>query len=414
MSFLQPPTSRDVSLPIFSLLDSKQLVLCRRTCKDWLDIIDSNKSLWRVLDWVQEDEESPGGAIDMFSLKSSNSLKSVSILERKRRTTNGENPHGQLHLYRTLLLSKSTLESVTLRPLRGTQDLALEIFVSSPRMKTFKWWPLTGGGGMPRSPGELPAIRLVPFSRRVAAHSSGATSESRLTLLWFCSRKILRRLVSEAFKLDSLISFAYPFYVHPQDYHALASKFSKTIVHLQLGLDEDEEEDRHEGLQSLVLPNLQILRGYYPKGVPKWLKCPQLRMILFEHFNQSALDSLPLSIKEMFLLHRVDFSDDDWKSIKQVAPLLRVLKITDTFWKGFVGSYPSDPPLSVDALIDVLEERERMVQKGLEIGGIKLVSLQKLIIPIELLDPKQLYRVRELASEVIDVKAHPEVIEVEY
>lgn len=50
----------------------------------------------------------------------------------------------------------------------------------------------------------------------------------------------------------------------------------------------------------------------------------------------------------------------------------------------------------------------------MEIGNIKMVSLQKLIIPTEIFTSVQLDELREVVGEVIDLEDYPDLIELEY
>lgn len=64
--------------------------------------------------------------------------------------------------------------------------------------------------------------------------------------------------------------------------------------------------------------------------------------------------------------------------------------------------------------LEALGSRQDKVKEGVEIGGIKMRSLEKLIIPTELLQPAQLAGLREIVDEVIDIESYPDFIEIKY
>lgn len=55
-----------------------------------------------------------------------------------------------------------------------------------------------------------------------------------------------------------------------------------------------------------------------------------------------------------------------------------------------------------------------MAQDGEEIDGIKVVFLERLILPTSMLNTEELERAAEVAEELIDVEDHPEFKDIEY
>lgn len=83
---MEAPTAGSISgltpeilLSIFSDLDSTQLVISRRACQKWLEIINFNKSLWQKLSWAQRQHESLVNVVEMFDERSASTLREASI-----------------------------------------------------------------------------------------------------------------------------------------------------------------------------------------------------------------------------------------------------------------------------------------------------------------------------------------------
>lgn len=118
----------DILLLILFYLDSCQLVICRRVCRQFLEVIDHNQLLWRSFEWIQRDQESFRPAIiDMFDQKSGSTMEQISFNYRN-------NDEVAKHLMSTISRSKETLKHVYLEvhdPLR-IQDQLLDLVSSSP------------------------------------------------------------------------------------------------------------------------------------------------------------------------------------------------------------------------------------------------------------------------------------------
>ena len=165
----------EVLLEILLNLESHQTVVMRRLSKEFLGIIDSNKSLWRSLEWTQlGEEESPLPALEMFDEKSGSTMKEVSITQPK-----GELPKDPL--LEVLGRSRSSMTHLSLKfyidpsfiPDQET-ELVTELASGLPCLDSIVFWPSYWLKVLPKT-------RLIRNSKNV---SLGAQSTSKLRRLW--------------------------------------------------------------------------------------------------------------------------------------------------------------------------------------------------------------------------------------
>ena len=70
----------EMLLEFFKRLDCKERVRARVVCKEWRNIIDQNRSLWRSLDFdVDVNDEAEPKALVLFDEKSQSTLQDVSV-----------------------------------------------------------------------------------------------------------------------------------------------------------------------------------------------------------------------------------------------------------------------------------------------------------------------------------------------
>lgn len=71
------------TLSVFKILDSKQVPIAREVCKDWLKLIDGNKTFWRILELPQTTVEVAETVVKQFDQKSGSTLEEVSMVISK-------------------------------------------------------------------------------------------------------------------------------------------------------------------------------------------------------------------------------------------------------------------------------------------------------------------------------------------
>lgn len=167
--------SSDVLLSIFSHLDFRHRPIERAVCKDWLAVVDNNKSLWRVFEWIQKEKESPRTIVNWFDDKSGSSLEEVSISYKPKPPKppvisyyyipqhdepdySPELQEEQLHLLDVILKSSPSLRMVSIRmqEVKGDNEKVKKILASSPRLNKLVFWEDADPQGF------FPISRLFP------------------------------------------------------------------------------------------------------------------------------------------------------------------------------------------------------------------------------------------------------------
>lgn len=389
-SFDTSRLASEILLFIFSHIDLHQVILSRRVNKQFRGVIDSNQLLWRIFEWIQKDQESFRPALDMFDEYSRSSLEKVSIQGEK------SNEKDLLHLMQVLTRSKETLSEVTYR-ISGFDEFKtriVELIAAGSRLRSLVVW--NWGSESDRD--------TFPLSRLAPSHLNNLTSSSgNLQLLWVYEG--VGKLDSK--HLNSLISFARAKTIKPQDCRRFISSISETLVHLKLRISKG-----FSTIEPVFCPNLKIFEGWVGGGLSSFLDAPQLQIIVLESVLQYEIIGLPPSVEEIWFRSRSEnlHLSENWEPLLRPCPKLRILKLMVTFVLGELGVSPFD----FNGILEMLQSRRKMVQEGEEIDGIKIASLQKLVLPTQLISKEELKRAVQVAEEVFDVKDYLEFIEIEY
>jgi hypothetical protein len=168
------PLTPEILLSIFSRLDLSQVAISRRICKDFLEVIENNKLLWRDLEWIRKNKESLRPTVDVMDEKSKSTIESVSIEEQVSKTENLNIEKEDLrHLIQVLHRSGETLRHLSLRlcDYDQIQDQALELASSCSRLQRFILW------GAGRRGYEFPHSRLVPRHQEAGPNSKSTSSQ---------------------------------------------------------------------------------------------------------------------------------------------------------------------------------------------------------------------------------------------
>lgn len=285
--------------------------------------------------------------------------------------------------------SRNTLKQVTLHLFICPRDLDQlpELLSTASSLKRFIIWDT-----------ELPLSRLVPSNRKVST-SSDRSSKSGLELLWVCCYTQNVPQVDNK-GLKSLLSFSQAWEEGAEVCRALLVNFSETIIHLKMSIG----NYRSDTMAPIVCPRLKVLEGYVLMGVSAFFDAQNLEIIVLRHVGGDDLELLPSSLEEIWLMegsHNVR-----WEPLLRSCPKLKILKMTEKFLSDIIDPLPE--------LLEFLEEKKIIAQDGKIIDGVKMIPLQKLILPTPLLSRKQLNRAREGVEEVVDVKDYRETIEIEY
>lgn len=389
--------SPEILLDILSKLDSHQIVVTRRTCKKWLDAIDNNTTFWKTLVWIQkDDEESALPALEMFDEKSGSALKKVSISQTSGKPNDPRLvQEGDLDLFPILQRSKDSLEDLSFRMVNThtARNPIMDLAASSTSLESLVFWTPSS---VWRS--DFPRTRLVRASRRY--NQEDAPPSSKLRLLWLSTGEIEKWI--EKLDASSIVSLADAEAASPMRLYQLINPIASNLIHLSISLGAHSSPP-----PSLSCPSLQIFEGEFgfPIEFPPWLQCPILRVAIARLANSVFIQGLPISVEELWLLRwsgpRMVSNLDD---LLQVCPLLKALKLGRELLET----------LGVASVLETLRKREENVGQGFEIKGIKMSSIERLIVPTELLTSAQLVGLKESVGEVIDDRDYPDFIELEF
>lgn len=215
----------DVLLCIFANFSSNQVVIFRRVSKVWLDVIDNNRAMWRILDWDQsEDQESLDQAIDLLDEKSSSTIEEVSLRDRQ-----GQD---QDHFIKVLSKSRATLKYLSLyssisRGLSNggsTKDVRvslLKLASNAPRLIGLILWENSmhkTRGSLVRDSDPLTRIKLVK-------------GDIKDGLKILCLRRVVGSDDLSGLNLSSLVSYTEPTIRDPETWHRILFRASSTLVH---------------------------------------------------------------------------------------------------------------------------------------------------------------------------------------
>lgn len=386
--------SPEILLSIFLKLNSDEIVILRRISKKWLEVIDTNKSLWRELEWIEKSGDSIEKAVEMFDQKSASTLEMVSIQQVKR-YSHFQQPLAVIGRSRESIKSISIL---THHPMLIIAQL-LKLARSSPKLEKLVLWD-----AFESCKQLLPLTHLIPLRKR----SDTASSTSNLKVLWLFSDLSREKVEQQILKIptqfiQSLISFALLGASTFQQIRPLLVKFSGTIVHLRLSILANDFQME----QPLFCPNLKVLEGFFQNSVSLYFESPNLKHLIIWLGASSVLHGIPSSVEQLWLNSvKHNLLDGDWEHLMSACPNMEIFRMEKEI--------DMNTRLQPESLIRVLEKRQQMINKGEEIQGLNVVPLQKLVLPLEILSKDQVERARKSAGEVVDVKDYPDFIELRY
>jgi hypothetical protein len=380
--------SPEILLSIFSNFDSNEVVVFRRVCKHFLDVIDNNKTLWRIFELIQQegDDAYPSQAIDLFDEKSGSTLEEVLIQESDINFKSMLRVDTTKHLLTVLDRSKANLKSISIKIYECDKllDQVLQLSKSLPRLRELV----------------LRQRRMViRFTSRF--QNSDPSTRGHLRIL---SLPYLEGVEFGSLLLDSLVSFGHEDMTSIIKLHSIISQFAETVVHLDLGTHDPTSSD------PLLCPRLKVVQASLRGSVTSYFDCPNLQVLVLKWVRSKEVTGLPPSIEELWLVGKMYFSSNDWEFLQNSCPRLKILKLGQYFIRPDDDSHNLD----ISAIVRGLIGRQQMVNNGEEIDGLKMNQLHKLVIPIKLFNPAQFDRLKEVAVEVIDLSDYPDFIEVEY
>lgn len=431
MEFTLPP---DVLLSIFKKLESNEMLQVRTVCREWLELIDEHKSLWRRLDLMSQEEIPPdqpfnkqlseemdwGGedydedqdpdyveedetedeeldedyedqseeedeeaerevkkisVLELFDSKSGSSLQKVSMFidleERKAE-----------HFIQLLEKNKNTLQFLHLLTLRTS-------WATIPESFSDLLWKLPNLVECVLMSSSNVKINWVEDKEKSASQPK---SSSSLKLLWIPIGDSLFK--SHLHLLDNLVSLKIGSHIEMHECRRLLEVPSQSLKHLDLVISFDGDYYTPPIIAKLELPKLEVfslkVQGFM--FFPTFMEVP-VSLVL-------VLDKLLLSTPPIFTiwiqsLERLEFLEEDYPALARLI---------------FSNSDPQKRvqfPSSVgDELCEILSVRNESVESGMEVNGIQMQEIDTVFIPLDLVDLEDL---REVVEHVWDLKYFPQI-----
>lgn len=354
-----------------------------RVQKEWLEIIDENKALWRRLILPEPNLLRGWGGwnrsvVERFDRQSHSSITEVSMETELMDKEEAES------MGRVLAKSKETLRIFRI------QDVN---YYSRKILRELSW--------------KLPNLidcritdhdqDLVQFIQK-NPNQVGGDQGCKLRILWSRAeefplpfpRQILTGLVS--LSLESSFS--------PSEWKQVLNGISKeTLKHLVLSIVELDTSEGVEGRSSPIeLPNLEVLEikqlGPIEK-FPSWIKLgPSFSNLICHNSIYPFLPSVStLWIRELGLVQRLMSRCPELVELRIMeARYLKTQHVRDLIW--------------------MLKQRKRNVEDGMEIEGGKMIQLKRLLIDISDVTSSDLQEMKDLVEEVLELSSAP-LIEVE-
>lgn len=369
--------SPELLLNVFKRLDSKEMVNIVRVSKDWLKIIDENKSLWRRLVLPERQSRWNTSIVELFHRKSCSSLQEINMQINFF--------DSQIEEFSSLLKkSENTLHTLYLK---GGTHAAIALSELCWRLpKLTKCIIVDSKKGHP-SP--------VKFVKPRFPNADGQIQDG-LRVLWTVTTSSIERAISEdPCRLDQLVSLKLQDRIECFRLEALLRQSSKTLKHLSCRL-----RSREPMPPTLNLPLLEILELQHDEtSFPSWLRIPYPCTLIFREPRKLFRDLPPISKLWVRDLRKI-------RKLATECPNLIELRV-DTFDFNVLKHEQRD------SLILLLRERKEKVDAGTIFKGLTMTHLIRLVFPVRFLSQSQLSQLKDLVEEVVDLESVDRSFEVE-
>lgn len=349
-----------------------------RVRKEWLEIIDEHKALWRRL--VLPKPKPKGGwdlggwapsIVEMFDRKSNSSLKEVSM-QTQLKSDEAKS------MVRVLEKSKQNLRSLRIKEDNYIMRINLmELSWALPKLVECR---IVGAYG------DEDKVDVVPKN----LEQIEAEDQSRILRILWCPYP---RLLQESFPelLANLVSLGLESSLTSERLRNLIEPSSKTLKHLRCRIKVDYDDHL---LSPVEFPNFEAMEIRYNEvedsEFPPWIRVgPSLSTLICNHELYSSLPSvLTLSIDQLKFINQLEDKCPDLVELRVEAqrPVRRLI------------------PKNVHEMLWMLEQRKRNAEAGMEIEGVKMVQLKRLLIDFSEWDQLDVViKLKELVEEVADL-----------
>ena len=346
MTSINDSLSPDLLFNIFKRLDCIETTKVRRVCKEWFEIIDEHKSFWRTLHLPKDSlEKWDPSILELYDRKSESTLEDVEIGVKVEMEL-------QTQFFDILERSKATLKHLFLKSelsyFPDKQD-PFHTLSAVESLRVLGWHHLC-------------RVRLRRTSVKRDSQDDGSNTASPLRVLWYgANRSVLQ---NNSARLKNLVSLDTTVALSSSEWRDLLEGPSGSLKHLTFSFKHGYKEN-HSGVPTLEFPKLEVLELDDGGNFPRWLLIPD-SAILIAH---SGLSNLP-SISELWA-EDLDFMEEE---LSDRCARLKTLVLVARFQEA----YQRDP------LLNILNKRRINVEAGLEVDGVKMEPIQKLVLPSKL------------------------------
>lgn len=348
-------------------------------CREWLEVINDNRSLWRRL--VLPESRSGKGwelsTIELFDRKSNSTLKEISM-------------HLNMSQHVSVLMDLLKRSEGSLRAL----CLSGAFSSKEENLLSELCWRLSS----------LTSFRVIrhhrPSNVNLIEKEVSEGEGEQFKILWVITIESLEQVFSkDPHRFDHLVSLKIQHRIDDPKSMAIVKQSSRALKHLSIKIN-----DNHIGIPqdqfstTIELPLLEVLEFVNSANrFPKWLKIPKSCTII--HLHPRLLYKLP-PCSELWIdgLHSIDRLANMCPNLVE----LRVFAINSGLKRE-----------ECDTLVDMLIERNKKVDERMGIDGVRMVRLKRVIFPFGYLKRGRLSQLRELVEEVVDLKFPETFIEVE-
>lgn len=356
-------------------MNSREMVNVMRVQREWLDIIDTNRALWRRLILPEKRSGWSPAIVEQFDRKSHSSLREVSMEVKYI-------PNGPESIVRTLEKSKETLRIVRIQ----------DVNYDSRKILSTLSWKLPNLVDCRITDKDQRLVRFIQKNPNQDLEDQG----SRLRVLWSPVGKLplplpLRQIMT------GLVSLSLEYFHRPSEWMQILNEISaETLKHLVLTITIlypwEEIEDT---TLSIELPNLEVLETKHVgvnQAFPSWIKLgPSFSSLICYNNIYSSIPSVStLWIRELGVVRRLANS----------CPELVELRVMEA--RYLTGQ-------NVSELIAMLKQRRRNVEEGTEIEGVKMVQLKRLLIEFSEVGSSELQEMEHLVEGVLNLSSAPPV-----
>lgn len=366
----------EVLLRVFRNLDSKDMVLVSRTNHQWLEIINEHRTLWRRLVLDLDKTGGQCSILELFDRKSDHSLREVSI------QSIGEDQESVIS--DILLRSRQTLSSLRLdvgdpygrlsESTRALSDLSFRLS-NLVEFKLFEVEPTRGSFGRPNV-----RVRIQ--------NEDQVAPKLRVLWIWKCDELFTNHLGL----LRNLTSLVLYQHLENLEMWRVLEGPAHSLKHLDIQIHEFDEDQELPTLNFLNLEVLELMSyGYYPN----WLSIPSTSTFISKQYHVPRC--LP-SINELWVDSLMKWEEN----LAGKCPILNTLRLS--FDKKVIAQ--------IKRILPLLKKRIQNVEEGLEVDGVAMVRIERLIVPLRFLKAELISELRELVDQVVDLQTVPRLIDV--